>query len=59
MKHSPAIELAAAKRALEVARENCPHWDYEKLDGDDEACCFDISDAERRFQRARNACNPR
>jgi hypothetical protein len=53
-KHTPIIELANARRALESAREECPHWDFES-DGDGHECCYRVDDAKRRFRLARKA----
>jgi len=53
-KHTPIIELSAALRELEAAREACPHWDCES-DGAGHECCYRVDDAKRRVRKARAA----
>lgn len=57
MKHSPQIELTAAKRALADTRDACPHWDCES-EGEGYDCCYAVDDAKRRVQRALRAFRP-
>ena len=53
MRHSPQIELAAARDALLTARDECPHWDAES-DGDSHECCYRVDDARRRYRKAKS-----
>lgn len=53
-KHSPTIRLAAARLALSIARQDCPHWDMESDgDGHDE-CCHRLDEAKLELRRAVN-----
>lgn len=54
MKHSPAIRLAAARRALDLAYAACPHWDYESgtHEGIAHECCYVVDDARRELRTA-------
>lgn len=51
-KHSPQIELVAARNALLTAREACPHWDFE-AEGNHAECCYQVDDAKRRYRSAK------
>lgn len=53
-KHSPTTRLDAAKRELDDARAECPHWDFEN-DGDASvyACCARVDDAKAEFRVAK------
>lgn len=56
MKHSPEIALTSARNALDSARDNCPHWDYESNDrGGDHECCFHAENCKLAYKRARLA----
>ncbi len=51
MKHSPQIALASARRELDLAREACPHWDFEG-EGSHAECCYRVDDAKRAVRAA-------
>ena len=51
--HTPTIRLTAARRRLTLARETCPHWDYE-ADGSGHECCKEVSDALHEVRLARH-----
>lgn len=54
-KHSPSVRLSAAKRRLDLAYQECPHWDFES-DGDSgHDCCFEVTDARKEVAEARAA----
>lgn len=48
--NSPQTMLARARRALDIARERCPHWDYED-DGDGHECCDVVATSLREYRR--------
>jgi phage-related protein len=52
--HTPLIRLQAAKRSLELAQQNCPHWDYES-DGCGYDCCREMDEADRELFLAKQA----
>lgn len=56
-KHSPAIRLQAARASLDLAYENCPHWDYESGPGH-YACCCMVEEAKAELKKARKLANP-
>jgi hypothetical protein len=51
MPQSSRMRLARARRSLDVAREICPHWDYED-DGAGHPCCDAVQLATSEFRRA-------
>ncbi len=54
-KHSALIGLQATRAALNLAAQECAHWDYES-DGDSRHdCCYNLQDAKaaHRAQLAR------
>lgn len=55
MHHSPTIRLQDARRRLELAREECPHWDMEDDNDDTHACCHEVREAKREFHKAKSA----
>lgn len=54
-KHSPTIRLQNARRRLELAREECPHWDFEADSDDTHDCCHEVRQAKRELRAARDA----
>lgn len=58
MKHSPIIRLQATRRALDAARLDCPHWDYESERGDTvHDCCIAVDEAKNAHRLALRAYN--
>jgi len=54
MKHTPQIRLQNARLALDIARERCPHWDYESEEAHE--CCYVVDDARRELRLAKKEC---
>lgn len=54
-KHTPTIELDAARRELSAAIEACPHWDFESEGDAHEECCYRVDDAKCRYRAAKAA----
>jgi hypothetical protein len=52
LKSTPNIELASARFSLELANENCAHWDYENGLEPSEDCCYHLIAAKRRLKKA-------
>lgn len=55
MQHSAVIRLQNARRRLELAREECPHWDMEEDSDDTHDCCYEVREAKRELRAARDA----
>jgi hypothetical protein len=54
-KHSPLIALQNAQRALNVAYQCCPHWDYESDEFVGADCCYALREAREKVRRAKRA----
>lgn len=51
-KHTPQIRLQAARRSLELARQECPHWDYLGEIEFPHDCCWDVLEAGQELRIA-------
>lgn len=55
-KHTPQIRLQAARRSLELAREECSHWEYMGEIEFPHDCCWDVLDAKQELRMASAEC---
>lgn len=54
-KHSLYIRLQATRVTLDLAVQECGHWDYEHLCGEDYECCFAMRNATHEHRKTLRA----